>query len=119
MKAIFTPDIYSLEALIFVFLLLFSSAKSEYAELYLPRLQFGERRQFADVIETVCPLKNYIEDLIWSLVVGFIPISIVDGPFNLPYPVKGKFNVERIFAKLNTFSLNFALLQCCFWTFKP
>lgn len=60
------------------------------AEVFLPPLRFDERRQFAEVVEAECSLKKYIEDMIWFLVVDHIPISILDGPFETPYPVRGK-----------------------------
>ena len=59
------------------------------AEVYLPPLQFGDRRQFAKVIEAESPLKIYFEELIWSLVERYIPPSIMDGLSGMPYPVEG------------------------------
>ncbi|KAJ8723367.1 hypothetical protein PYW08_003279 [Mythimna loreyi] len=57
-------------------------------EVLLSPLQFGERRQFAKVVEAECPTKKYIEDMIWFLVVDRIPTSVLDGPFDTPFPVQ-------------------------------
>ncbi|KAJ8723366.1 hypothetical protein PYW08_003278 [Mythimna loreyi] len=60
------------------------------AEVYLPPLVFGDRRQFAKIMdaESHSSLKEYIKEMIWLLVVKYIPRTFRDGPFDTPYPVQ-------------------------------
>ncbi|XP_075975692.1 uncharacterized protein LOC142976289 [Anticarsia gemmatalis] len=76
------------------------------AEVYLPKLSFGERRQFASVQELEESLINFIIDLIWSLVSKFIPASNLDGPFDTPYPVTDKRHQDAVLEHVQELILN-------------
>ncbi|XP_037296232.1 uncharacterized protein LOC115442659 isoform X2 [Manduca sexta] len=56
-------------------------------EVYLPPLKFGERRYFGSVMDSEEAMLDFIQGLIWSAVVDFIPLSYSDGTFDVPQPV--------------------------------
>ncbi|XP_063381318.1 uncharacterized protein LOC134667859 isoform X1 [Cydia fagiglandana] len=56
-------------------------------EVFLPRLMFGQQRYFAPVIGEEPSLDTFINDLIWQTVEGYIPVSYLDGLFDVPHPV--------------------------------
>ncbi|KAJ8716604.1 hypothetical protein PYW07_003231 [Mythimna separata] len=63
----------------------------QFTEVYLPPLRFGDRRQFAEAQDSEMyntDLNEYMKEMIWSLVVHYIPSSFIDGPFDTPYPVQ-------------------------------
>ncbi|CAG9787815.1 unnamed protein product [Diatraea saccharalis] len=64
-----------------------SAKNDKNVEVYLPPLKFGDQRYFAPVIDRETLLTEYIVDLIWSSVVNYIPVSSLDGVFDIPQPV--------------------------------
>lgn len=75
-----------------------SSARADKnVEVFLPALQFGEKRYFGQVwpfIESEeTRLINFIQLLIWSGVVEFIPSSPLEGVFDVPQVVSGLRNL--------------------------
>ncbi|KAJ8716600.1 hypothetical protein PYW07_003227 [Mythimna separata] len=58
------------------------------AKVLLPPLRFGERRQFAEVRESECPLYKYVDDMIWSPVANHISTTSFLGPFDTPLRVE-------------------------------
>ncbi|XP_049872871.1 uncharacterized protein LOC126371595 [Pectinophora gossypiella] len=60
-------------------------------EVYLPPLEFGQRRYFGPVNSTVTSeaerLWKFIKNMIWTPLLEYIPPSFLDGTFDEPYPV--------------------------------
>ncbi|CAH1636522.1 unnamed protein product [Spodoptera littoralis] len=84
-----------------------ANAKSEKSpHIYIPPLQFGERRQFAKAFDSEYPLKKYIWDLIWYRVVVHIPTTYLDGLFDTPYPVYGARHQDAVLDEIHNAVLN-------------
>ncbi|CAB3226930.1 unnamed protein product [Arctia plantaginis] len=80
-------------------------------EVYLPKLSFGERRQFATVCEHELEesISKFIYNLIWSCIVAFIPASNNDGPMDIPHPVTDKRHQDAVLEHVQKTILNQAL----------
>jgi hypothetical protein len=91
--------------------LCYSAKNDKVAEVYLPRLEFGQQRYFAPVLSEDLSLDKFLYDLIWKTVEGYIPISYLDGLFDVPHPVAGMSGFIRckelpLSIKLNSISFH-------------
>ncbi|XP_047990194.1 uncharacterized protein LOC125229408 [Leguminivora glycinivorella] len=84
-----------------------SNAKNDkVTEVFLPRLEFGQQRYFAPVIEEESSFENFIYDLIWKIVEYFIPASYLDGLFDVPHPVADARHQDAVLRQVKETTLN-------------
>ncbi|XP_053604485.1 uncharacterized protein LOC128671763 isoform X2 [Plodia interpunctella] len=75
-------------------------------EVFLPNLQFGQRRYFAPVSELDEPIQTFMYNIILEMIRSFIPATMEDGFYNIPHTVQDVRHQDAVIDTIQDIILN-------------